>query len=430
MLRYLWLMLAAVGLLWSTSAFAQNPFLDKHGERTVRSISITGNERTKLYVLERELGFGVGDPYDSGAVADAWARLEELPYIAYVEIETARPAPGQVELEIRVVEEPVFWWRIGLEYSRRYDSAWYGDLRMGALDGLGRGDSLELRLDAWALRQARLRWTNPWILGRARLGVYADVGIRDHDWVYEPVPDARNTEFAVEAGIRREFEPGFFGQLAARWRWIQLSNLPDAGDPGGSILPTGDSVDLQEPGGILTFGFDNRDSRYYPNRGLDARASFAFGAPDAYDDYWSTFDLTLKGFVPIPLIHTLGGMVTRRWASEPLPWYERTYYGGPEDLRGVPFGSDRGDERLRASIEIRRPLLIVPLRGGRSIGLGLHAFHDWGTAWAYDESLSDQKLDGSYGLGAHFNFNTYNYRFEWARFDGENFFIFEDHFTF
>jgi hemolysin activation/secretion protein len=81
-------------------------------------------------------------------------------------------------------------------------------------------------------------------------------------------------------------------------------------------------------------------------------------------------------------------------------------------------------------VEIRRPLFVVPLRAGRSIGLGLHAFSDWGAAWEYDASMSDQRFDNSVGLGAHFNFNTYNYRFEWAHHDGENFFVFEDHFTF
>ena len=60
----------------------------------------------------------------------------------------------------------------------------------------------------------------------------------------------------------------------------------------------------------------------------------------------------------------------------------------------------------------------------------VHAFSDWGAAWEYNEDMADQKFQNSFGLGAHFNFNTYNYRFEWAHHDGENFFIFEDHFTF
>ena len=201
MLRILLPLLLLTSILSPTAARGQNPFLENQGRRTIQSIRFVGQERTKLYVLERELGFSVGDEYDAAAVNDAWARLEELPFVAYIEIETERPRPGQAELTITVVEEGIFRWQIGLDYSRRLDSKWYGDLRLGTVNALGRADELELRLNAWALRQARLRWTNPWILGAARLGGYADVGVFSHAWVYTPPPDAENSEIAVETGL-------------------------------------------------------------------------------------------------------------------------------------------------------------------------------------------------------------------------------------
>lgn len=432
MLRILLPLLLAT-ILSPAVAEAQNPFLENQGRRTIQSISFDGYERTKLYVLERELGFAVGDDYDAAAINDAWARLEELPFVAYVEIETERPRPGEVELEITVIEEGVFRWQLGLDYSRRLDSRWYGDVRLGTVNAMGRADELELQLNAWALRQARLRWSNPWILGAARLGVYADVGVFNHAWVYNPAPDAETTEFAIESGLWREFGPGFSVSLAGRWRHNKLDDIPDPGTAGsfGANVPSGDrSVELDEGSVLASVGFDNRDSEFYPSRGLDANIKLVMAQlSDGYDP-WTTVDLSLTAFVPVPWIHTIGGFVTHRIAADRLPWYERTFYGGPEDLRGVEFGSQRGDERLRASVEIRRPLFVVPLRAGRSIGLGVHGFSDWGAAWEYDESMSDQKFQNSFGLGAHFNFNTYNYRFEWARFGDENFFVFEDHFTF
>lgn len=420
-------------LLVPTLASAQNPFLENQGKRTIQAIEFSGHERTKLYVLERELGFAVGDTYDAGAVNDAWARLEQLPFIAYVEIETNRPGPGLAELEIRVVEEGIFRWQLGLEYSRRMEPRWYGDLRLGTTNALGRADELELHLNAWGFTQARLRWSNPWILGPAQLGVYADVGYFTHDWVYSPSPDAQNSEFAFEGGVWREFGPGFHASVAGRWRRAELTDVPVPLPPPGFGPGTpvaGSDVSVDEPSVVAIVGFDNRDSQFYPSRGLDASVDYVYAAPSGDFQDWSTVDLNLSAFVPLPLLHTIGGFVTHRTASNPLPWYERTYFGGPEDLRGVAFGSRRGDERLRASVEVRRPVFVVPLRAGRSIGLGLHAFSDWGAAWEYDESISDQQFDNSFGLGAHFNFNTYNYRFEWARHDGENFFVFEDHFTF
>lgn len=426
-----WLLLLC--LVVPHSARAQNPFLQNHGKRTITKIEITGYERTKTYVLERELGFTEGDEYDPAAVNEAWTRLEQLPFIAYVEIETNRPGPGEVELEIKVDEEPGFVWSAGLEYSRRLDSQWYGEVHLGTVNALGRGETFDLQLDAWALRQARARWSNPWILGAAKLGVWVDVGAFQHDWVYLPAPDATTAEFAVEAGLDRKFGPGFFASVAGRWRYRDLTDLDPALPDGsfGEATPVGDTrVDLDERALLLSVGFDNRDSRFYPSRGIDASADLAVASPS--DDFagYRTLDLDLAAFAPVPWLHTVGGYVTRRFASDPLPWYERTYYGGPMDLRGVEFGSDRGDERLRASVEVRRPIFVVPLRGGRSVGLGAHAFSDWGTAWDHGESVGDQEFDHSFGLGAHFNFNTFNYRFEWARVGDDNFFVFEDHFTF
>lgn len=427
----LWFLLTL--LLVPSAAGAQNPFLQNQGRRTITSIEFDGYERTKLYVLERELGFAEGDDYDPGAVNDAWTRLEQLPFIAYVEIQTERPSPGEAELRIHVVEEPIFVWQLGVDYSRRLDSQWYGDVRLGTVNAFGRGERLEFQVDAWALRQARLRWSNPWLFGAAHLGVYVDVGAFNHDWVYTPAPDANTTEFALESGVQREFGPGFHAALAARWRYRELDDLDPALPDGsfGGATPVGQrSIDTDERALLVTVGFDNRDSHYYPSRGIDASVDLALASlSDEFENY-STIDLSLAAFAPVPWLHTIGAYVTERIAPDPLPWYERTYFGGPMDLRGVEFGSDRGDEHLRASIEVRRPVFVVPLRGGRSIGLGAHAFSDWGAAWETDRNIGDQQFSHSFGLGAHFNFNTYNYRFEWARVGDENFFVFEDHFTF
>jgi outer membrane protein assembly factor BamA len=218
MLRSLLGLLVVATVLVPARASAQNPFLENQGKRTIQAIEFQGYERTKLYVLERELRFEVGDDFDPVELNDAWARLEQLPFIAYVEVETNRPQPGVVELVFKVEEERIFRWMVGLEYSRRVSPRWYGAVTMSLVNTLGRADVLDLQLNAWGLNQARLRWSNPWVLGPAKLGVYADVGAFRHDWVFSPAPDARNGEFAFEGGVWRDFGPGFHDSVAGRWR--------------------------------------------------------------------------------------------------------------------------------------------------------------------------------------------------------------------
>jgi len=100
-------------------------------------------------------------------------------------------------------------------------------------------------------------------------------------------------------------------------------------------------------------------------------------------------------------------------------------------LRGIDFGTVRGDQSYLATVEWRRPFFVLPLRDGKAIGLGLHVFHDWGQAAPRGVHLTDLQPRWDYGAGVHFNFGARNYRFEWARTDAdETVFVFEDRFTF
>jgi outer membrane protein assembly factor BamA len=204
---------------------------------------------------------------------------------------------------------------------------------------------------------------------------------------------------------------------------------------GITISDSGSAADDQsatDP--YLTTGldYDSRDLRYYPSHGVHATALATFGAlgSDKLSSY-SYFDLSLAGYQAVPYLGILASRVSYRGTSDSLPVYERSYLGGPGNIRGVDFSSVRGDENFLATIELRRPIFLVPLREGRAVGLGFHAFIDWGTAWEAAQSLSDANMRHSGGVGLHLNLNTYNLRFEWAFSDHDgNSFIFADRFTF
>ena len=155
------------------------------------------------------------------------------------------------------------------------------------------------------------------------------------------------------------------------------------------------------------------------------------GLNDGIENYL-TATFGLSNFTTLPRVDVIvASHASYRAANEALPFYERTYLGGPMNLRGLDFGSIVGDQAWRASLELRRPIILLPLREGESIGLGVHVFHDWGAAFAHDAALGDQDTRFSYGGGLHFNFKTRNFRFEWARTDDdETVFVFEDTFHF
>ncbi|MFT7691878.1 MAG: outer membrane protein assembly factor BamA [Candidatus Latescibacterota bacterium] len=71
------------------------------GAQTIRHISITGNERTRTYIIKRELLFAVGSRLDSALVAETERNLRLLPYLGNAEIEIAEIG-DQVDISIRV----------------------------------------------------------------------------------------------------------------------------------------------------------------------------------------------------------------------------------------------------------------------------------------------------------------------------------------
>ncbi len=411
--------LAVVLLLPATVAPAQNPFLQNRGQRTVERVEFRGNEVTRDYVLQRTLGIESGDEYDPELVGEGWERLEALEFVAYVEIETVRPDPTRVELIVHVEEDDRFRWAPGLEYSRRYGESFLGTLRLGWTNLTGRAESLDVELSAWSRRGARLVWQNPWILGPARLGVFAAAHWQRYEWEYElGTIDPRDefTDWGVRGGIWRSFDPWVTLRARAGWSELELE--------GAGIV--------HDPEVALELIHDTRDVRYYPGTGLHGRAELLFGGLDDGIDDYRIASVSLSGFRTLPVVGTvLAVNGAYRTADTALPFYRKNYQGGPMTLRGLDFGSIVGDDAWRASVELRRPLLLLPLREGRTIGVGVHAFHDRGTSWGHDADLADQEVRFGSGLGLHFNFNTRNFRFEWARTDdGDDVFVFEDTFTF
>lgn len=414
------LVFVALSCVSARDVAAQNPFLQNRGERTIESIEFVGNTLTRDYVLQRELGFGVGDAYDSEAISSAWERLERLPFIAYVDIETNRPTPTTAELVIQVEEDTRFRWAPGLDYSRRHGDGFHGIVDLGLVNLTGRAESVDLRLYGWNRRGARLMWQNPWILGDARIGVYASAYYDAYDWEYDlggaPDPETRFSDWGFRAGAWRDFGPWFTASLQGAWRELEFEDL---------------SVQ-QDPEFTFAVDHDSRDARYYPTEGLVARAAVTVGGLTESLDSYTTTSLSTSGFVTVPKIGVIvGAHAGVRTASAALPVYELSYLGGPMNVRGVDFGASFGDEAWRASLELRRPILLLPLREGESIGLGVHVFHDRGAAFAHDDDFAGRAPRYSTGGGLHFNFKSRNFRFEWARTDDdETVFVFEDTFHF
>lgn len=386
------------------------------GGRTVASITIFGNHVTKEYVLLRELNINVGDPYDPTAVSDARERLEGLAIIAYADIQEKWANPREVHLVIQVEEKKCFSIAPTCDYERRYGGFIIG-LDLLLRNVRGRNESVRFSTGWGVFHGYRLRWSNPHILGPVKLGIYAGASWERYDFEYLPL---RLADWELAAGAWRDIAPWLRFETSYHWRELDVDEAKD---------PWADSA-TKDPAFVFALSHDSRDLRYYPARGIFARASLRLAGVGRTQSY-RIYEGRLAAFGQLPILGIVAGRIGYRAGNETLPFYERSYLGGPANLRGVDFGSVRGDNCFLATLEIRRPVFLLPLDKERAVGFGFHAFHDRGAAWHYGSSFEEAPIRYSSGLGVHLNICTKNLRFEWARTDeGEDVFVFEDSFTF
>ena len=287
--RVLGLVLPAVlCMVLAANVRAGNPFLQQKGPRIIQEIRFQGNHITKDYVLRRELGFQEGDAYDDDALNDAWFRLEQLEFVAYVDIQVQRPEPGKVTLVIQVEEDHRLSGRPTLRWTRRFD--WMYGLSGKMINFRGRAETLWAKAHWGHQQHYSLGWQNPWILGRAHLGVGLSGYYERYRFVYLPF---RFEDAGGTLDLWRDLIPRLRVLGSYTYRSTKIS---DSGQPG--LYP---NAITDDPYIVTGLEYDSRDLRYYPSHGIDAKATVTFGGVGSNDlDSYLYYDLHLAGFQKLP----------------------------------------------------------------------------------------------------------------------------------
>lgn len=123
-------------------------YLVDQGPRVyVQRINITGNTKTRDFVIRRELDFAEGDPFNRTLVARAKSNIENLGYFKSVSITTAPgSAPDKVILNIAVVEQATG--QYGFTAGFASDQGILGEISVTERNFLGKGQYLKVALGA------------------------------------------------------------------------------------------------------------------------------------------------------------------------------------------------------------------------------------------------------------------------------------------
>jgi outer membrane protein insertion porin family len=371
-------------------------------------IDIRGNERTRDWVIRRELRVDEGELYSGQKLRRSRQRLTNLDYFDEVKIDTLRhPEQGLIDLEVDVTEKSTGQFSAGLGFSSVETVVFQASVTQRNLFGRGQSITAQGRIGGLS-QDFSISFVEPWLFGRP---INAGVSLFRRSVNFQTF-DSRRTGVAVTLG--RVF--GEFLSTSVTYRFEEL-NISDL-QPGAADL-------LQEQEGTSHTSsmtprvvWDSRNSRLNPSQG--SLSSFEVEVAGLGGDN-RFYKLVGESTWYYPLPYGLNGFVKGRfgvgagYGGEGLPASERFFLGGPTTVRGFGF-RDIGPQDLDGNPLGGTSFVQFNLEVGRSFSriLRLVAFMDVGNVYSQDQRFDLGEMRRSVGFGIRFITPVGPVRMDWG----------------
>jgi outer membrane protein assembly factor BamA len=282
--RYLFFIACFLILRPPLSAFSDEP-----SHVVVGRIALSGNEKTKDFIVFRELDFLVGDSLELASLEDRLQknrnRIFNTRLFNHVDIKTMLTGQ-QVEIEIRLVEKWYIWPYPVLQFADRNFNIWwesrdperlnYG-LNIYHFNFRGRGEVLKLRTLWGYTRSAGLDYEIPYLDHKKKKGLHVAASYQDNrevwfrtennrlQFFFDPLKRAVRT---FNADVSYIYRPGLYIRhiFSAGAENIHVSDtvLSEVVNPGFLAGGKKEQTSLKL---WYTFKWDRRDIAYYPLKG-------------------------------------------------------------------------------------------------------------------------------------------------------------------
>jgi len=349
----------------------------------VGEIIIEGNEKTKDYVILRELTFKTGDILSMDAVRDSLRKLGQLGYFEPIIPDfLLTEDPLVVDVLLPVSEHKTGRAAFGAGYSSKEGLVGYVEVADTNL--FGRGQTANIKWEfGKRVNMYDVSFMEPYLFGTntsAGFSLYNDRRL-EYD------AEAQSNYWAHRRGgdVTLGRPLGAFTRGSLTFRAYSTETEPAAG---GAHVPTSHLTHSI----IASVRTDTSDHLLYPTEGFRSlfsveAATPAFGGDTEFTKYQASFSRYVKV-----------GRNDQTWAFRVLagvgtgtiPVNEKFRVGGAETVRGYRYGAMQGDRMLVGQVEYRFP-----------INQNIHGavFYDLGKAWSGDEfNLKDFKRGGGVGI--------------------------------
>jgi outer membrane protein insertion porin family len=349
----------------------------------VERINVSGNTRTKDYVIRREFKVAEGDAYNPLMVDQAKKRLSNLGLFKGVEVKR-RPGSSQdrVVLDVELVEQSTGELSFGAGYST--SEGIIGDVSITERNLMGNGQFLRLALSGSLERlQVNLSFTEPRFLDR-NLAAGFDLFHKEVDQTDSSGFESRRTGASLRLGFP-----------VTEKLWMQ-TNYTASRD---TIFNVDDDASLavrQAEGTSYTslvgtsVTYDLRNDAKNPTKGLWFQVGSDFAGLGG-DVQYVSLAAEARGYYPITdnitfVARAIGGSITG-WGGQDVRLMDLFFKGG-ETVRGFdragygPRDLNTGDALggqyyWATTAEIRFPIPFVP----DDLGISAAVFADAGSLW-------------------------------------------------
>lgn len=364
--------------------------------QVVDSIVIKGNNRTKDFVILRELYFEPGDTLSEEMLKEGADRLLNLGIFAdvtYHIVPTEDPSLVTVELEVferaRWYLVPLFHWDRDKGKDRPLRGISFGPA-VRNINLRGEAHTLRGETKIGARPTVEAAWATPWV-GRSPTSL--DTRIywerRETQGGSQEETLAR-AEVATSRRITKYHRIGFGASLE------ELRKRPLRTPSDGETRTT-----VATPS--VRLGYDSRDLYVLPAAGSLVRASVGQALDWRTGRYnFTVYSLDLRHFRTAWSGHTVAGGLLLTARRGTVPPHRRASVGGGSSVRGWPEGYSGGIHSFIGVLEYRTPVLAerrfeLPRKQYLDFSVASHLFIDAGMAW--DDSPFERHVLVGFGLG-------------------------------
>lgn len=363
---------------------------------------VKGNDKTKDYVITREMRIKPGEVFDAKKARRSMQRVYNLGFFEDVSVKIlpGKEDPNNIIMELTVIEKRTGSFGIGAGYSS--EDGLLGMVSIGDTNFRGTGDSVkamyEFGGDGGDDSGYSISYTKPWLDEKETTGTFR---IYDRKFEYD---DYDNGGDLIETYDKKNqgYELNFgrpTDEYTMNYLGFKINNTEYRGHEDG--LDRSKNTEwldnnFGETRSIIASQVrDTRDNIFYPTEGTRTSLSVEYAGLGGDFDY-TKLTGSVQKYYKVGHAQVLAFRGSAGYANEDLPEAALFEVGGQNSVRGYRDGQFSGNRMLMGTMEYRFPLM-NKVQGALFTDVGdAWGGKSWGSWSSIEEDLD---LHASVGLG-------------------------------